>query len=77
MDLAQLEATVDVIELRWRGEVTAEDFDVDLGGRRVTIRAAAGYKPILAFVIDQKGLIAGVSLEGAKITKRDTSLAGA
>jgi lipid-binding SYLF domain-containing protein len=33
-------------------------------------------KPILAFVVDQKGLIAGVSLEGAKITKRDSPVGG-
>lgn len=33
-------------------------------------------KPILAFVVDQKGLIVGVSLEGAKITKRDSPVFG-
>jgi lipid-binding SYLF domain-containing protein len=33
-------------------------------------------EPILAFVVDQKGLIAGVSLEGAKITKRDSPMRG-
>ena len=33
-------------------------------------------KPILAFVVDQKGLIAGVSLEGAKITKQDSPVVG-
>jgi len=30
-------------------------------------------KPIIAFVIGQKGLMAGVSLEGAKFTKLDKS----
>jgi len=49
MDLAQLEPQVDVIELRWQGERTSEDFEMNLSGRRLTVRAAAGFKPILTF----------------------------
>jgi lipid-binding SYLF domain-containing protein len=45
-------------------------------GAEGSINSQIYNKPILAFVVDQKGLIAGVSLEGAKITKRDSPVGG-
>jgi lipid-binding SYLF domain-containing protein len=45
-------------------------------GAEGSITSQTYNKPILAFVVDQKGLIAGVSLEGAKITKRDSPVVG-
>lgn len=45
-------------------------------GAEGSITSQTYNEPILAFVVDQKGLIAGVSLEGAKITKRDSPVGG-
>jgi len=45
-------------------------------GAEGSITSQTYNKPILAFVVDQKGLIAGVSLEGAKITKLDSPVVG-
>lgn len=45
-------------------------------GAEGSITSQTYNKPILAFVVNQKGLIAGVSLEGAKITKRDSPVVG-
>jgi lipid-binding SYLF domain-containing protein len=45
-------------------------------GAEGSITSQTYNKPILAFVIDQKGLIAGVSLEGAKVTKLDSPVVG-
>lgn len=45
-------------------------------GAEGSISSQTYNKPILAFVVGQKGLIAGVSLEGAKITQRESSVTG-
>jgi lipid-binding SYLF domain-containing protein len=53
------------------------EIGVDAGATLVTVGAGTSLdttktgEPILAFIFDQKGLMAGVSLKGAKFTKLD------
>ncbi len=56
---------------------TGFELGVDAGVTLVTVGAGTSFdttkagEPILAFVFDEKGLMAGVSLKGAKFTKLD------
>lgn len=55
----------------WRAGIDGTVTLVTVGAEG-SINTQTHNKPILAFVIGQKGLMAGLSLEGAKITKRDS-----
>jgi len=52
----------------WEAGVDAEVTMVNVGAD-VTVETLRSQSPVVGFVIDQKGLMGGVSLKGAKFTK--------
>ena len=54
----------------WKAGVDGNVTLIDTGASG-TIDTATHKKPIVAFMVGQKGLMAGVSLDGSKITKLD------